>query len=190
MWMPLQSENYHRDNNVRALLFDLGDTLMWETSEVKDENGTTISADLPLGAADLIRRLRDEGYWLAIVADSMPRTPVNVLEQHGLLELFDAIIISRLVGVAKPDPKIFLAALYAIGVGRSEYPRVYMIGNNLEKDIVGANGVGIGSIFIHPSDRRRGIPERNEETPTYRVQSIAELSELIDRLDSGGGITE
>jgi putative hydrolase of the HAD superfamily len=64
---------------VVALLFDLGDTLMIEESEVKDAEGATVQADLIPGMAEALRRFKARNYALALVADSRPNTPVNVL---------------------------------------------------------------------------------------------------------------
>jgi len=71
-------------HHLSALLFDLGDTIMIEESEVKDSEETTLQADLIPGMAEALRRFKAQGLRLAIVADSRPDTPPNVLRQHGL----------------------------------------------------------------------------------------------------------
>jgi len=166
-----------------ALLFDLGDTLMVEESEVKDAEGTTLRADLIPGMAEALRRFRAQGYGLALVADSRPNTPLNVLRQHGLYGLFDYLAISEVVGVEKPDPLIFQTALEALGIPKSDYSRVAMVGNNLERDVVGANRLGLISIFFHGNDRRRSWPLTAEEKPHYTVSSAQELVSLIAGLN-------
>ena len=166
-----------------ALLFDLGDTLMIEESEVKDAEETTLRADLIPGAAEALRRFKEQGHTLALVADARPDTPVNVLRQHGLYDLFDYLAISEIIGAEKPAPSIFRAALDALGIPEGDYGRVAMVGNNLERDIVGANRLGLISIFFHWNDRRRSQPLTAEEEPRYTVSSIAELVSLIDGLD-------
>ena len=165
-----------------ALFFDLGDTIMIEESEVKDADQTTTRADLIPGMAEAVRTLRARGVPLALVADSRPQTPPNVLKQHSLLELFDYLAISEVVGVSKPDAEIFRAALDALRIAPSEYSRVVMVGNNLERDIAGANRLGLISVFFHWNDRRRSQPLTEEEKPQYTVSSAAELVALIDRL--------
>jgi putative hydrolase of the HAD superfamily len=170
-------------SHLAALLFDLGDTLMIEESEEKDDEGTTLRASLIPGAADMLRLFKQRGHRLAIVADSRPQTPPNVLRQHGLLDLFDYVAISDVVGVMKPAPLIFTVALDALGIPRSQYGNVAMVGNNLERDIVGANRLGLISVFLHWNDRRRSTPQNAEETPAHTIHSIAELTALIDRLD-------
>lgn len=168
---------------VVALLFDLGDTLMIEESEVKDAEGTTVQADLIPGMAEALRWFKARNYALALVADSRPNTPVNVLRRHKLYHLFEYLAISEVVGVEKPAPSIFRVALEALGIQESDYDRVAMVGNNLERDIVGANRLGLISIFFHWNDRRRSQPRTIEEEPQYTVSSAQELISVVASLD-------
>ena len=171
------------DCRVVALLFDLGDTLMIEESEVKDAEGTTVQADLIPGMAEALRWFKARSYALALVADSRPNTPINVLRQHKLYHLFEYLAISEVVGVEKPAPSIFRVALEALGIQESDYDRVAMVGNNLERDIVGANRLGLISIFFHWNDRRRSQPRTIEEEPQYTVSSAQELISVVASLD-------
>jgi putative hydrolase of the HAD superfamily len=171
------------EHRLVALLFDLGDTLMVEESEVKNAEGTTLQADLIPGAAAALRWFKEQGHTLALVADARPDTPVNVLRQHNLYDLFDHLAISEVVGAEKPDAPIFQDALEALGIQESNYGRVVMVGNNLERDIVGANRLGLISIFFHWNDRRRSQPRIIEEEPQYTVSSAQELISLVASLD-------
>ena len=58
-----------------------------------------------------------------------------------------------------------------------------MIGNNLERDIVGANRMGITSVLAGYSPRYRMKPENEEETPDYVVCDPSEIPALIEMLD-------
>ncbi len=174
----------HSNHRVVALLFDLGDTLMVEESEVKDAGGTTLQADLIPGVAEALYWFRERGYGFALVADSRPNTPPNVLQQHGLYHLFDCLAISEVVGAEKPDARIFQAALEALGIPESDYGRVVMVGNNLERDVVGANRLGLISVLFHWNDRRRSQPLTAEENPRYRVSSAQELISLVAGLNT------
>ncbi|MGC9522847.1 MAG: HAD-IA family hydrolase, partial [Anaerolineae bacterium] len=167
-----------------ALCFDLGDTIMDEATEVKDATGTTQSAELIPGMADLLRDLHAQGFRLALVADSRPNTPPNVLRQHGLLDLFDAVAISEVVGVSKPDPGMLTAALDPLGISPDEYDRVVMVGNHLARDIAGANGLGLISVFFHGNERRRTTPNTADEVPDHTVHSAEELRALLTQLDA------
>ncbi len=57
-----------------------------------------------------------------------------------------------------------------------------MVGNHLERDIAGANRLGLISIFLHWNARRRTTPETAAEVPDHTVHSIAELQRLLARL--------
>jgi putative hydrolase of the HAD superfamily len=59
-----------------------------------------------------------------------------------------------------------------------------MVGNNLDRDVAGANRLGILSVFFHWNERRRSRPLRPEEQPCHVVSSAPELVALIERLDS------
>lgn len=181
----MSGEHSREDSNHRvvALLFDLGDTLMAEESEVKDAEETTLRADLIPGVTKALHYFKEQGYGLALVADSRPNTPVNVLRQHGLYHLFDYLAISEVVGVEKPDSRIFRDALKALGIPEGEYGRVAMVGNNLERDVVGANRLGLISILFHWNDRRRSQPLAAEEEPRYRVSSAQDLISLVASLN-------
>ncbi len=174
-------------HSLAALFFDLGDTIMDEGTEVKDQDETTWRAELIPGMAEALRHFKDQGHRLVLVADARPDTPANVLKQHGLLELFEYSAVSECLGFAKPHPRIFQAALEALNIPPRDYARVAMIGNNLERDIVGANRLGLISIFYHWNERRRTQPMTPEEQPRYTVESPAELIALIERLDGKDG---
>ncbi len=168
--------------NLQAILFDLGDVIMKEESEVKDAERNTIAADLVPGMADALRHLRDSGYRLGLVADTRPRTAWNVLHQHDLYDLFDAYAISEEVEAEKPDPRIFRTALDRLGVPTQGYRWVAMVGNNPMRDIRGANALGLISIWFHWNDRYLPDPGY-DDTPRFEVHSAQELIELVDRIE-------
>ena len=112
---------------------------------------------------------------------------MNVLRQHGLYDLFDYLAVSEIVGVSKPDPLIFEVALDSLGIVQSDYGRVVMVGNNLERDIVGANRLGLISVFFHWNDRRRSQPLTEDEKPRHTVTSALELVALVEAVENGGG---
>lgn len=68
-----------------------------------------------------------------------------VLENFGLLEFFDEIIESAVVGVRKPDPAIF-----ALGVDKLNLPgsSIVVIGDSHAKDIVPASQNGCQTIWL------------------------------------------
>jgi putative hydrolase of the HAD superfamily len=60
---------------------------------------------------------------------------------------FQNIIISEVVGVNKPDPKIFEHALELAGATKNES---LMIGDSLEADVYGALKFGMDAVYFNP----------------------------------------
>jgi FMN phosphatase YigB (HAD superfamily) len=171
------------EHKILAICFDSGDTIVDEGTEVKDPTGTTLVAELIPGAAETVRALKERGYRLALVADGPAGTFYNTLGPRGLLDLFDALAISELVGAEKPDARLFQHALNQLGIPPDAYGRVVMIGNNLSRDIKGANALGIISIWLDWAPRRSKIPLDATEQPCYTVKTPAELLALIEQLE-------
>ena len=166
---------------IRAILFDLGDVIMREETEVRDEDWNTLTAELVDGMSQALRALKARRYPFGLVADTRSKTAWNVLHQHDLHDLFDALAISEQVGCEKPDARIFRAALDALDIAPADYARVLMVGNNLGRDVRGANQLGLVSIWFHWNDRYMPDPDI-VDPPAYEVHTAQELLELIDRL--------
>ncbi len=169
--------------HLRAICFDFGDTLADEATEEKDAAGVTLRADLIPGAAALIHQLKRRGYPLALVADGYPGTYRNVLAQHALYDCFDVFAISEEVGVVKPDPRMFAHALDQLGVSPDAYGRTIMVGNHLERDIKGANALGIISVWLDWAPRRSKIPADDSELPAFTIHTPLELLAVLEQLE-------
>ena len=168
---------------VRAICFDFGDTLADEATEVKYAAGVTQRAELIPGAGALVQELRRRGYPLALVADGYPGTYRNVLGQHGIYDLFDAFAISEELGVSKPDTRMFTHALDQLGVPTDGYARTLMVGNHLERDIKGANALGMISVWLDWAPRRPKLPADDTEVPAYTIRAPLDLLAVIDAIE-------
>ena len=154
-----------------------------EASEVKDETLTTLHAELIPGAGELLRELKRRDYKLALVADGRPGTYSNVLRQHSVYQLFDAFAISEEVGIEKPDPRKFVVALDALDIELEDYGRTVMVGNRLDRDVRGANDLGMVSVWIDWSSRYRAEPESDSEVPDFTIHGPLELLDVLDKLE-------
>ena len=170
---------------IKAVCFDSGDTLVDEGKEVT-KAGVVAAAELIDGAAETVRRVKALGYPLALVADGLAASFKNVLGHHGLFELFDAVAISETLGVEKPDPKMFQHALSQLGISEDDYKNVLMVGNYLERDIKGANALGLTSVWLDWSPRRPKVPQSELEVPDYTIRKPLELLEVIARIEAAG----
>jgi putative hydrolase of the HAD superfamily len=105
------------------------------------------------GAVDLLSSLAVAGYQLAVVSNAFG-TVQRQLEDLRVCSLVGegmprvgAVIDSRVVGVEKPDPRIFHLALEALGV---EASRSVYIGDTVKFDVLGAQGAGLHAIHFDP----------------------------------------
>jgi putative hydrolase of the HAD superfamily len=99
------------------------------------------------GAPAALGRLRGRGLRLAVVSNSNGMV-AEILGSVGLAEGVDAIIDSGLVGVEKPNPKIFRKAAAAVGVEPAEAVHV---GDLYSIDVLGARAAGCRAILLDPA---------------------------------------
>lgn len=164
---------------LKAVFLDSGDTLVNEATERLDAEGYVIEAGLIPGALEMVRALASEGYRIALVADGRVRSFETVLGGHGIAPHFHAQVISESAGCEKPDRRMFEQAMTALGLGADDAGNIVMVGNHLERDIGGANKLGIISIWQNWSTKRSHIPAEMHEVPRYTIRSPGELPGLL-----------
>ncbi|MDF2943345.1 MAG: hydrolase [Herbinix sp.] len=165
------------------VFIDSGDTIVDESTEIKDENGTVLHAKMLEGAGETLVKLHQSGYTIALVADGTKTSFDNIYTENGLDYCFAAKAISGELGYEKPSEIMFLHAMKELGLKECDKPRIVMIGNNIKRDIVGANRIGITSILLSCSPRYVMQPEKEEETPDYVAAKPTELYDLLEQLD-------
>ena len=106
---------------------------------------------------------------LAVISNFDSRL-VRILDGLKIGSWFDDIFVSSRVGYAKPDGKIFAAALQRHGL-RPE--NVLHVGDSETNDLHGAQEAGLTGLLID----RRQEPGRNGSN------RIASLEEILARLD-------
>lgn len=168
----------------RLIIFiDSGDTIIDEGSQVFDEDGTVLRASVVPGADKALNTLHDLGYRICLVADGRTQSFTNVLTQNGVWELLDTKTISEEVGAEKPDLRMFEDAMRKNALADCDKSRIVMIGNNLVRDIRGANLFGITSVLLDWSPRYDMQPKAATDIPDYIVHDYSELVQLIERLN-------
>ncbi len=162
---------------------DSGDTIIDEGTEIRDGNGIVIHAELIPGAGEVLQALYNEGYRIAMVADGEEQSFTNVYLENKLGHCFMTRTISELVGIQKPAREMFEDAMEKNGLKEEDKQRIVMIGNNVRKDIAGANRFGITSILIDWSPRYNMVPANQDEVADYIIHTPDELPGLLKKLN-------
>lgn len=113
------------------------------------------------GAAVLLESLRAEGLAIAIVTNNMTAEQTLKLRRCGLDVLIDTLVTSEDVGAAKPETRIFAAALDRLGL---EARDAVMVGDAWGTDIAGALAAGIRPVWFN----RRARPTPDAAVPQLR----------------------
>ncbi|MDO5572105.1 MAG: HAD family hydrolase [Bacteroidales bacterium] len=94
----------------------------------------------------------------------------SVLSDFGLSDFFPKIVESAVVGVRKPDPKIFSLGVEAMNLAANE---IVVIGDSYSKDIVPATTIGCQTIWI------KGIAWDDKEDNISHPDIITDFSQLL-----------
>lgn len=162
---------------------DCGDTIVDESTQVFDGAGNVLRAEEIPGAVEAVLEIKRRGYPLALVADGRIISFENILGRLGLWDVFDARAISEEVGAEKPDARMFCTALERLHCTPSDARRAVMIGNNVRRDVLGANRMGMTSVLLDWSPRYDMTPADAEQTPDHVVHSPREWVGLIERIE-------
>ncbi len=164
------------------VLTDSGDTFIDESSQVFDERGIVLDASFVPHGEETLRKMVAMGYTVSLVADGETESFENVFKKHGFWDVFKTRTISQEVGIQKPARQMFDDAFRKLGLTEEDKPRVVMVGNNLRKDVLGANNYGIISIWVKWSPRYFHEVRSPEEQPTYSIDTIDQLPDLLSSL--------
>lgn len=97
------------------------------------------------------------------------------IRASGLQERAEVLVISDEIGIAKPDPAIFDAALTAMGSPLRG--SVTLVGDSLTADIAGGRAAGLRTVWLAAVDAPD--PEDDAVRPDHRIGSLHELPPLL-----------
>jgi HAD superfamily hydrolase (TIGR01549 family) len=115
-------------------------------------------------SVSVLQELRRRGYSIGAVSNWSAGL-LDILENLGVTDCLDLIVVSDIVGYHKPQPEIFRYALNSLGV----LPDATVhIGDDFEADVEGARRVGIRPIWLD-------LGASGNSDQAYRIQSLDEL---------------
>jgi putative hydrolase of the HAD superfamily len=114
-------------------------------------------------------------YVLAVATNGPADVQAAKLRGARLNDFFPIVVASSEVGFGKPDPRIFQAAVERMGVPLKE---VLVVGDSLEKDVVGSAAAGLRCVWVNRDD----TPRAGTIPPAFEIRSLAELPDLITQI--------
>ena len=165
------TKDYLRENRFRQTFSELG--LAEELIPLEFENDYVricpTKTNLFPSAHETLSYLQDK-YVLHLISNGFKESTELKIATTGLAVYFKSIIISEIVGVNKPDKRIFE---FALANAEAQKHESLMIGDSVEADIRGAQDFGMDAIYFNPLGK---------EKPEDVKQQIIHLQELIDLL--------
>jgi len=117
-------------------------------------------------------------YKLGLITNfAHPPTIHNLLDKFRLRRFFDVITISGEFGWVKPSPRIFQSALSAL---KLKAEKCVFIGDDLEADIKGANGIGMKTVLLTEKNLSRSGADSI-------IHNLRELPSTLDEIEGRDG---
>lgn len=106
-------------------------------------------------------------------------TARRILDEAGLAEHLDAVVISEDVGLRKPRREIFDALLDGLG---SEPAETLHVGDNLDADVAGAAARGLRTAWLRRRvpDPEKALRSYQGPSPDFVLDDLAELPALLE----------
>jgi putative hydrolase of the HAD superfamily len=126
--------------------------------------------DIFPGAVDALERVRARGVRLGLLTNGTGPAQRRKIERFDLARHFDHIQIEGEFGCGKPDPRVYVAALAALGA-RPESS--WMVGDNLEWDVAAPQRLGLRGIWLDGA--RAGLPAGTAVQPDRIIHALSEF---------------
>jgi putative hydrolase of the HAD superfamily len=140
------------------------------------ESALVLYPHVQMTLLELTRR----GIKLGVVSDAPEAQVWLRLCSLSLQHVFDAVVTFEDTGQRKPSPAPFKEVLRRLGV---EPTQALMIGDWAERDVVGAAGLGMKTVFARYGDTF----DTESSGADYEVDDVHELVAIVDELNRAGG---
>jgi putative hydrolase of the HAD superfamily len=125
-------------------------------------------------AAEVFAKLKNRGYRLGVISNS-DGSIERSMKKFGFAPFFECMIDSHVVGIEKPDPRIFELALQQLGLPRVRglpAERCVYVGDNYDRDVIGARRAGLAPVLFDPF-------EVVAEKDVPRIRALHDLIEMF-----------
>jgi 2-haloacid dehalogenase len=125
------------------------------------------------GAEEVVHALHGQ-VGLVMITNGIKEVQRSRLAKSTIADCFAGVVISDEVGVSKPDPGIFSAALALMG--HPEKHEVLIVGDSLSADIRGGAEYGIDTCWFNPAHK----PRPEEIDFRYEIDALRDLLDLVE----------
>lgn len=157
------------EETVRILAGRLGGTPSDEAVALAGAHRRALArrvlASVSPATLDLLDALRAAGHPLGLVSNATSET-AEAWPESALARRLDAAVFSCEIGLAKPDPAIYLAAADRLGVDPTE---CVFVGDGADGELAGAAAVGMTVLRT---------TEHNDTDPSWDGRALATLADL------------
>ena len=131
------------------------------------------------GGADTVKELCRRGYTLGIISDLVGRREVDEwLNQDGLRPYFQTVQQSSVTYIRKPGPAIYYYAMEEVG---AEPENCCYVGDNLNRDIIGAKAVDFGMTVTVQYQKEKPLKLTAENRPDAKVYRFPDLLDIFPK---------
>jgi len=124
-------------------------------------------------AIPAVVQVRATGLHVGLLTDVDEKFVRPILEAVRLAPLLDSLTTSEAVGVGKPNPRIFRAALEAAACAPR---RAIVVGDSRTRDVAGAKAAGMLALFLHRAGERDPAADFHARTLTQAADIIGDLA--------------
>ena len=172
-WKP---DHEHWIEYDRILLSTLGvknrDDIVLDYQKEWDRFHEVADHELMDGCREGLEELKRRGFKLGIASNRFT-DPTHLLDDAGILHLFDVVEYTNVPGYKKPSPYLLVKTAQALGTNPF---RCLYVGNIVEYDVVAATHAGMMPVLLTWCD-----PEEKEKvtSDTIVIEHIRDLLEIL-----------
>ena len=129
-------------------------------------------------AVETLTQLKQRGYSLGLISDCSPEVPL-LWQETPFVPLIDTVIFSCVVGLKKPDSRIYRLACQNLGLIPED---CLYVGDGASRELTGASRVGMHPVLIRApyEDSHDSYRPDAEEWQGRRVSSLKQVMTFLE----------
>jgi len=121
---------------------------------------------------EVLKSLKEKNYKLAILSNGTPTLLNELVKSNNLENIFDDIFFFFLVGIYKPDSKVYDLPINQYKIQKNEV--IFLSANTW--DVSGGGNYGYNSIWVN---RNNNIFDNLDYLPKHQIDDLSKLLDII-----------